>query len=100
MNDSLRLIIHASDPASLERARSNAANLLACAPDAQMEIVVNAGAVAAALAATHPTDAYLRLCGNTLRKQQLDAPADIVIVPAAVLHIAERQRDGWGYMRA
>ncbi|MES1951434.1 hypothetical protein S4A8_11276 [Salinisphaera sp. S4-8] len=96
----LQLIIHAADAASLARARSNAANFVAARPKAEVEIVVNADAVAAALEAPHTTDAYLRLCANTLEKKQLSAPATLARVPAAVVYIAERQRAGWAYMRA
>ena len=97
----LRLVIHAPDPEALARARNNARNLLKAAPDALCEIVVNAGAVAAAL--DHPdadTDGLLRLCGNTLARTKRSAPGGLQTVDAAVLHLAERQRDGWQYIPA
>lgn len=96
----LQLMIHAPTEAALQRARRNAANLAAAAPDAQIEIVLNGPAVAAALDTPHETDDLLRLCGNTLANINRDLPAGLEKVSAAVLHIAERQRDGWGYMRA
>jgi len=97
----LQLVIHAADEASLARARSNARNLLAAAPDARCEIVVNAEAVPAAIDLRDPlTDGLLILCGNTLRKKGLKAPVDLATVPAAVLHLAERQAAGWQYIRA
>ncbi|MDA3920566.1 MAG: hypothetical protein PF501_07800 [Salinisphaera sp.] len=96
----LRLIIHAPTENALTRARSNAANLLAAAPGAQIEIVVNGPGVAAALATPHESDPLLRVCGNTLSRMQRTLPDGLIGVPAAVLHIAERQRDGWAYMRA
>ncbi|MBS63525.1 hypothetical protein [Salinisphaera sp.] len=99
-DEPLRLIIHAADAASLARARSNAANFLAAAPDAQVEIVINADAVEAAVDSPHDTDAHLRVCANTLKNKQIAAPDTLVRVAAAVVHIAERQRDGWAYMRA
>lgn len=99
-NEPLRLLIHAADEASLARARSNARNLLATEPDAAVEIVVNGPAVAAALATPDDTDRLLRLCANTLANQDLEAPPEIARVRAAVLYIAQRQRDGWAYMRA
>lgn len=98
--ESLRLIIHAPTPTALERGRRNLANLLKLAPDAEVELVINAGAVAAALSQPDPLDGHLRVCRNTLTANQLTAPDGIVVVPAAVLHIAQRQADGWGYMRA
>ena len=96
----LKLVIHAADEASLARARSNAANFLAADETGQVEIVVNAGAVTAAIAQPHATDTHLRVCANTLRNKAIEAPTHLTQVLAAVVHIAERQRDGWAYMRA
>jgi NitT/TauT family transport system ATP-binding protein len=99
-SEPLRLIIHAADDASLARARSNAANFVAAASDAQVEIVINADAVAAAIDKPHATDPYLRVCANTLANKNIAAPDKLKQVPAAVVYIAQRQRDGWAYMRA
>lgn len=97
---SLRLVIHAPTPAALERARNNARNLLAARPDAQVRIVVNAGAVAAALDGPDAeTDRLLRVCGNTLARTGRGA-GGLTVVQAGVLDIAEAQAEGWGYMRA
>jgi len=96
----VRLLIHAPTPASLERARRNLANLLKLAPDAQVELVVNAGAVAAALDTPHALDTHLRVCANTLTATARTVPDGIATVPAAVLHLAERQAQGWSYLRA
>lgn len=96
----IQLLIHAPTPASLERARRNAANLKKADPQASVEIVANAGAVAAALGEPHSTDEHLLLCQNTLTATGAQAPAHIQTVAAAVLHIAQRQQDGWAYMRA
>lgn len=98
---SIRLVIHAPEPEALTRARNNARNLLKAAPDAEVEIVVNAAGVAAALETPDAgTDALLQVCGNTLTNTGRPAPEGIRVVQAAVLHLAERQRDGWQYMRA
>jgi NitT/TauT family transport system ATP-binding protein len=96
----VRLLIHAPTPAALERGRRNLANLLKLAPDAQVELVVNAGGVAAALDTPHVLDAHLRVCLNTLAANQRTVPEGIATVPAAVLHLAERQAEGWSYLRA
>jgi intracellular sulfur oxidation DsrE/DsrF family protein len=98
--ETVRLIIHAPTAAALERGRRNLVNLLKLAPDAQVELVTNAGGVIAALGAPDPLDAHLRVCRNTLTANQLAAPEGITVVPAAVLHIAQRQAEGWAYMRA
>ena len=96
----LRLIIHAPTEAALKRARNNALNMQAAVPDAEIELVINGPAVAAALASPHETDALLRVCRNSLAKLNQTCPAHLQSVAAAVVHIAERQRDGWAYMRA
>lgn len=96
----LRLLIHAPTEAALERARSNARNLLAQLSDAKIEIVVNAKAVAPALIpAGDATDDLIVFCANSIRAQGLKEPMGHV-VNAAVRHIAERQQQGWAYMRA
>lgn len=99
-DDALRLIIHAPTEAALARARANAVNLLRAEPAAAVEIVINGSAVAAALARPHDTDRLLRVCANTLAAQDLEADPAMARVKAAVLYIAQRQRDGWAYMRA
>ena len=97
---SVKLLIHAPTPEALVRARSNARNLLAAAPDAEVEIVVNAKGVGPALTpAGDASDGLLVYCANSLKAQGLDQPEGRV-VPAAVLYIAERQAEGWAYMRA
>ncbi len=100
MPDTLHVLIHAPTPDALRRARNNAANLLKGEPQAQVEIIANAAAVAAALAEPHATDAHLRLCGNTLQNTGAQAPATLQVVPAAIVHLARRQAEGWVYIRA
>ncbi|AZG07634.1 hypothetical protein EGT29_06970 [Pigmentiphaga sp. H8] len=96
----IKLVIHAPTPAALERGRRNVANLLKADGQAQVELVANAGAVAAALGQPDATDVHLRLCANTLAANGLTTPDGIAVVEAAVLHIARRQAEGWAYMRA
>lgn len=98
--ENLRLIIHAPTANALERARRNLANLLKAAPDAQVELVINAAAVPAALSRPDVLDSHLRVCQNSLTANQLTAPDGVAVVAAAVLHIARRQSEGWSYMRA
>jgi NitT/TauT family transport system ATP-binding protein len=97
----MRVIIHAPTPDALERAKSNARNLLSAQPDCTCEIVVNASAVAVALAQqVEETDPLLRICGNTLKRKSLSAPGRFRVVDAAIVYLAERQADGWVYVRA
>ena len=94
-----RVIIHAACANSLQRARNNAYNLLLSRPETEIEIVVNAEAVAAALAEEHNTDALLRVCENTLKHTQQQTGTHQV-VPAAIVYLVEKQQEGWIYIRA
>lgn len=97
-----RIVLHAPTPGALARARSNAANLRQLAPAAEVRIVVNAEAVAAALDAPDAAaDAQTLVCPNTLRRIQRTAPAPFTVLPeAAILALARLQREGWSYIRA
>ncbi|MBB3190397.1 hypothetical protein [Halomonas cerina] len=96
----LRVLLHAPTAEALARARRNARNLIKARPDAEVLIIANAAAVAAALATPDETDPLLRLCGNTLAAQGLDNTAGLPMVEAAVVTLAECQAEGWAYIRA
>jgi len=97
----LRVLLHAPTADGLARARRNARNLIKSRPGAEVLIIANGGAVAAALAEPDPgSDDRLRLCRNTLATQGLDNPAGLEEVEAAVVTLAELQADGWAYIRA
>lgn len=101
MPEPLRLLIHAPTAAALARARSNARNLLAAAPEAEVEILANAEAAMAALETPdRATDPLLLVCANSLRARNAPLPDHLRRVEAAVLHAARRQAQGWGYWRA
>lgn len=94
-----RLVLHASCSESLTRARNNANNYLMHDPSAQVEIVANAGAVAAALDTPQDNDHLLRLCGNTLKNTKREAGTQKV-VSAAIVYLVEKQKEGWLYIHA
>ena len=99
----LRVTIHAPEPDALLRAQSNARNLLAVAPDAEIEIVANAAGVSAFLDAPEADPAIaplVRLCANTLQRMGREAPQNVRTVPAAIEHLVLRQTQGWAYVRA
>jgi len=98
----VRLLIHAPTPASLERARSNARNLLKADPSAEVEIVANAAGARAAIEGppTPEGETAPILCGNSIANQGLTAPEGARVIDAAVLYIAQRQAEGWAYLRA
>ncbi len=96
-----KIVFHAPTENGLARARGNARNALKAWPEAEIEIVVNAGAVRMAVTQPDPdTDPMLRICQNSLAAQAIECPGTIRTVPAAVTHIAERQAEGWAYIRA
>lgn len=98
----LKVILHAPTPAALERARNNAANLRRSAPDADVRIVANAQAVAAALDAPHEElDPITWVCPNTLARTNRENREPLhVLAGPAVLEIARMQQAGWAYIRA
>jgi len=97
----LQLMIHAPTPEALARAQANARNLLKLEPDARVEIVVNARAVAAALEIEDDSIRQrLVICNNSLVNQGLEPPQNLRIVPAAVQYLARQQAEGWSYIRA
>lgn len=96
----LRVLLHAPSAEALIRARRNAVNLKKARPDAEVLIVANASAVAAALTTPDETDPMLRLCRNSLVAQGLDNTRALTEVDAAVVTLAELQLKGWAYIRA
>jgi NitT/TauT family transport system ATP-binding protein len=97
----LKILIHAPTAGALSRARQNLRNFLADAPDSKVELVANGEAVRTAISAPDPdTDQFLILCENSLRAAQLSASEGISTTAAAIVYIARRQSEGWGYFRA
>lgn len=99
-----QVVLHAPTPQALARARGNFKNLRAAQPDLDVWIVVNAQAVQAVLDAPEdmgPALSQVLLCPNTLKNNQLTAPANIQVLPmGAVEAIARMQQDGWFYIRS
>ncbi|MCX5470796.1 hypothetical protein OSH04_03605 [Alcaligenes sp. A-TC2] len=99
---STRVLLHAPTADALERARSNARNLLKDIPDAQIRIIANAQAVKACVeGAEHDCDAYTYLCPNTLRNQSLSAPERFqTLEQGAITALVKLQAENWIYIRA
>lgn len=99
---STRVILHAPTPGALERARSNARNLLKDIPEAQIRIIANAQAVNACVeGAEHDCDHYTYLCPNTLRNQSLTAPERFkTLGQGAITALVQFQAENWIYIRA
>lgn len=97
----LKVVIHAPTTSALVRAQANLKNLLHLTPDAEIELVVNGPAMSEAISISEPEIKHrLRLCQNSLHGQGLTAPDDLQQVSAAILHLSQRQLQGWSYVRA
>lgn len=101
-SSNLNVILHAPTPGALARARNNAANLKREVAEADVRILANAEAVAAALDDPRPdTDVLTWLCPHTLSRsgRQNRAPLRVLEQPAIVA-IVRMQQAGWLYIRA
>lgn len=97
----LQLVIHAPSLNAFARAQSNVRNLLLAYPNVDLELVVNSAALPDALDVNDAAIIErLVLCQNSLNAQQLTAPSHLKVVPAAIVYLAQRQQQGWGYVRA
>jgi intracellular sulfur oxidation DsrE/DsrF family protein len=109
VDDQLRVVfaVNTADGAELRAAR----NLLDAAEEpVQLELVCFGAGLDIALAGgTHAEPlrelmargVTVHACRNTLHGRGLDAAAladGVGVVPAAVLHLARRQRAGWSYL--
>lgn len=97
----LRIILHAPTAAALGRARRSAVNVLGRHPDAEILIVVNAeGAETAVLRPDEPTDRLTVVCEEPLKRTGLQARPGQRTTPLSTVFMAERQAEGFAYIRA
>ena len=99
-----RVVLHAPTAQALARARGNFKNLTTAQPQAEVWIVANAQAVQAVVDAPEdmgPALPRVLLCPNTLRNNDLSAPAGVQVLPmGAVDALARMQQGGWVYIRS
>jgi intracellular sulfur oxidation DsrE/DsrF family protein len=101
MTEAIRILFHAPTAASLQRARRSAVNITEAHPAAEILIVVNAeGAETALVRHDEATDPLIVICEATLRRNGLKAPPGRRTTPLSTLFMAERQAEGWTYIRA
>lgn len=113
MSNSVVFQLRSDDPQAVLGATRAAKNLLAELPETPMEIVVQGGAVSGLTKHTQWAEEFLAYldklgsakvlaCENALRAHGVDA-ADLLgviqTVPAGVAHLAQRQWQGWAYLR-
>ena len=97
----MKVLIHASSAGSLERARSNARDLLDSGLRGTVRLVVSHGGAIAALDRPDPEiDPLMILCADGLLRAGREVPASIETTPNAALLITGLQRKGWAYLRA
>lgn len=113
MTDDRGIILHVSgsEEAQLHAGITSARNVRAQLPDIIMEIVVQGPAVAFLRADSELRDELATLgdgaivvlaCGNSLRSIGIEPDGllrGVSVVPAAVVHLATRQLEGWAYIR-
>jgi uncharacterized protein len=88
-------------------------NVLAAAPDAQIEVVFHGNAIYAMLQDTgyhkeqilalHKKGVVFAACNNSLKSRNIDAARvmkEAIIVPVAILEIVKKQELGWSYIKA
>ena len=97
----LRILLHAPTAAALGRARRSAQNVLGAHPEADVLIVVNAeGAESAVLKPDEATDRLTVVCEVPLQRTGLQAAPGQRTTPLSTVFIAERQAEGFAYIRA
>ena len=113
MTDDRGILLHVSgnEEAQLRAGITSARNVRAQLPDIIMEIVVQGPAVAflsddsalsGELATLGEVPIVVLACGNSLRSVGIESKgllSGVTVVPAAVVHLAMRQLEGWAYIR-
>ena len=108
----IKAVFHIDEEEKWELALSNVKNLLAEAPDASIEVVANSIAVKEY---KKDSNRFIRImenlvaqkvkfcaCNNSLISQKIDKgvlSGFVVIVPAGVKEIAEKQLEGYAYIK-
>lgn len=110
-NKGMLLHVSGADAAGIQAGVRAARNARAHLPAVEIEIVVQGPCVAflragsvlePELAALPEQAVHVLACGNSMRSAEVEADQlnrDVSTVPAAVGHLAERQFDGWAYVR-
>ncbi|GAB2579427.1 DsrE family protein [Microlunatus antarcticus] len=100
------------DPAKHESVLRNVANVLDALGDGTVVELVTHGPGLRAVLAGAPHETALRTliergvqvdaCANTMRREHVgedQLAAGVTIVPAGIVQLIHRQRDGWSYVR-
>lgn len=113
MSKSVVFQLRSDDPEAILGATQAAKNCLAVVPNSPTEIVVQGGAVTGLKKDTAWADKLCEYvdklgcvkvlaCENALKSHEVDLAEllDMIgTVPAGVAHVAQRQWDGWAYLR-
>jgi intracellular sulfur oxidation DsrE/DsrF family protein len=88
-------------------------NILAVAPDAQIEIVFHGQAItglvkdrsffAEKVKAAQQKGIVFAACNNSLKRFKIDPSLvlpGVIVVPVAILELSGKQQDGWSYIKA
>jgi len=97
----MKVLIHAPTAGALERARSDARELLAARVQGTIRLLVSGDGVQAALDAPDADiDRLMILCADALLRAGLRPPPGMETTPNAAVLITRLHRKGWSYMRA
>lgn len=98
----IKVILHAPDAEGYQRACNNARNILKVDETVQIKIILNAGAVAAALdAPANELDQITWLCPVTLHHLERTPRSPMkALAHSAAYEMALMQSEGWSYIRS
>jgi uncharacterized protein len=107
----LKIVLHVSDADSWPAAFSNLKNLTAQRPDAKLRVIVDGSGVYLMQGATDMTPLFqkyaglgveFQACHNALTEKRVSPaslPGFVLVVPAAVVALADSQYSGYAYVK-
>lgn len=107
-NKQLKVVFHVNELAKWSGALQNIRNLLKEAPDSKIILVVNGEAISGYLdpeilpLIKELPQVGFHACNNALKAHQINPtalPAEVTVVAAGVLDLAQLQNTGYGYIK-
>lgn len=107
----MKVIFHVDEPEKWQLALENVRNFLNAEPEAEIEVLANSAGVKFYIQGASINDLFAELvgegvcfaaCNNALRKfgyRSEDLPEAVIVVPAGVVELAERQEKGFAYIK-
>lgn len=107
----MKVIFHVDEPEKWQLTLENVRNFLTANPEAEIEVLANSAAVRFYVQDATTNDLFKELigekvrfaaCNNALRKfgyRSGELPEAVIVVPAGVVELAERQEQGFAYIK-